>query len=60
VRLVQFLISEDPVAAVRQHLVRCEPPLLLVDRLIRTTYRAIVADYRARKRKPSLAEGSPQ
>jgi AcrR family transcriptional regulator len=57
VRLAQFLISEVPVAAVRQHLVRGERPPLLVDRLIRTTYRAVVADYRARKRK---ADGSPQ
>ena len=56
VRLAQFLISEVPVAAVRQHLVRREPPPPLVDRLIRTTYRAVVADYRARKRKPGLAE----
>ena len=51
VRLAQFLISEVPVAAVRQHLVRGEPPPPLVDRLIRTTYRAVVADYRARRRK---------
>jgi AcrR family transcriptional regulator len=50
VRLAQFLIAEVPVAAVRQHLVRCERPPPLVDRLIRTTYRAVVADYRARKR----------
>jgi AcrR family transcriptional regulator len=56
VRLAQFLISEVPVAAVRQHLVRGEQPPLLVDRLIRTTYRAVVADYRARKRKN---DGSP-
>jgi AcrR family transcriptional regulator len=56
VRLAQFLIAEVPVAAVRQHLVRSEPPPTLVDRLIRTTYRAVVADYRTRKRKPSLAE----
>jgi AcrR family transcriptional regulator len=56
VRLAQFLISEVPVAAVRQHLVRCEPPPPLVDRLIHTTYRAVVADYRTRKRQPSLAE----
>jgi hypothetical protein len=56
VRLAQFLIAEVPVAAVRQHLVRSEPPPALVDRLIRTTYRAVVADYRTRKRKPSLAE----
>lgn len=60
VRLAQFLIAEVPVAAVRQHLVRCEQPPPLVDRIIRTTYRAVVADYRARKRKPSLAEGRPQ
>jgi AcrR family transcriptional regulator len=51
VRLAQFLISEVPVAAVRQHLVRGEPPPPLVDRLIRTTYRAVVADHRARRRK---------
>jgi AcrR family transcriptional regulator len=57
VRLAQFLISEVPVAAVRQHLVRGEQPPPLVDRMIRVTYRAVVADYRARKRKPSLAEG---
>ncbi len=56
VRLAQFLIAEVPVAAVRQHLVRREPPPPLVDRLIRTTYRAVVADYRARKRKPGRAE----
>jgi|HubBroStandDraft_3_1064219.scaffolds.fasta_scaffold03074_4 AcrR family transcriptional regulator len=55
VRLAQFLIAEVPVAAVRQHLVRREPPPPLVDRLIRTTYRAVVADYRVRKRKPGLA-----
>ena len=51
VRLAQFLISEVPVAAVRQHLVRNEPPPPLVDRLIGTTYRAVVSDYRARQRK---------
>jgi AcrR family transcriptional regulator len=60
VRLAQFLISEAPVAAVRQHLVRREQPPPLVDRLIRTTYRAVVADYRARKRKSRPAERSPQ
>ena len=58
VRLAQFLIAEVPVAAVRQHLVRCEQPPPLVDRIIRTTYRAVVADYRARQRKLGLAEGS--
>ena len=60
VSLAQFLISEVPVAAVRQHLVRGEKPPPLVDRLIRTTYRAVVADHRARTRKAGMAEGSPQ
>jgi len=50
-RLAQFLISEVPVAAVRQHLLRREAPPPIVDHLISTTYRAIVADYRARRRK---------
>ena len=60
VRLAQFLISEVPVAAVRQHLVRDEPPPPLVDRLIRTTYRAVLADYRARKRKPAGRGGDDE
>jgi AcrR family transcriptional regulator len=47
IRLAQFLIAEMPVAAVRQHLVRGEPPPPLVDRLIRTTYQAVVADYQS-------------
>jgi AcrR family transcriptional regulator len=49
IRLAQFLISELPVAAVRQHLLRGEQPPELIDRIIRATYRAVVADYRARK-----------
>jgi AcrR family transcriptional regulator len=48
-RLAQFLLSEVPLAAVRQHLLRHEPPPPLVDDLIRLTYRAVVADYRSRK-----------
>jgi hypothetical protein len=52
VRLAQFLIAEIPVAAIRQHLLRHEQPPPLVDHMIRTTYGAVVADYRARKRKP--------
>jgi AcrR family transcriptional regulator len=46
IRRALFLIAEVPVAAVRQHLLRGEPPPPLVDRLISTTYRAVVADYR--------------
>jgi len=49
VRLAQFLISELPVALVRQHLLRGEKPPPLVDQIIRTTYRAVVADYRSAK-----------
>jgi len=44
-RLAQFLLGEVPVAAVRQHLLRREPPPPLVDRLISVTYRAVIADY---------------
>jgi AcrR family transcriptional regulator len=47
-RLAQFLISEVPVAAVRDHLKRGEAPPPLVDRMISTTYSAIVAEHRAR------------
>jgi AcrR family transcriptional regulator len=47
-RLADFLISNVPVAAVREHLIRREAPPSLVDQMIRTTYSAIVADYRVR------------
>lgn len=50
VRLAQFLVSELPVAAVRQHLLRGEKPPELIDRIIRATYRAVVADYGREKR----------
>jgi AcrR family transcriptional regulator len=53
VRLGQFLVAEVPVAAVRQHLMRREPPPPLVDRLIRVTYRAVIADYRRASRSHS-------
>jgi hypothetical protein len=56
-RLAQFLLAEVPVAAVRQHLLRREPPPELVDRLIRVTYRAVIADYRARKARPRVPPG---
>ena len=49
VRLAQFLISELPVAAVRQHLLRGERPPQLVDRIIRATWGAVLADYRSGK-----------
>jgi AcrR family transcriptional regulator len=47
-RLADFLISNVPVAAVREHLKRREAPPPMVDRMISTTYSAIVADYRTR------------
>jgi AcrR family transcriptional regulator len=42
IRRAQFVLSEVPVAAVRQYLARREPPPPIVDDLISTTYRAIV------------------
>ena len=48
IRLSQFLLAEVPVAAVRQHLQRREPPPPIVDEMIVITYHAVVADYRAR------------
>jgi AcrR family transcriptional regulator len=56
-RLAQFLLAEVPVAAVRQHLLRREGPPKVVDRMIRITYRAIIADYRARKARSHLSAG---
>ena len=46
----QFLISgRCLVAAVRGHLKRGEAPPPIVDRMVRTTYSAIVADYHVRQ-----------
>ena len=42
IKRAQFVLSEVPVAAVRQYLQRRERPPAIVDELIRTTYRAIV------------------
>lgn len=46
IRRAQFVLAEVPVAAVRQHLYRHEPPPPLVDELIRTTYRAVMRGHR--------------
>jgi AcrR family transcriptional regulator len=40
-RRATFVLAEVPIAAVRQHLERREPPPRLVDQLIAETYRAI-------------------
>ena len=58
VRLGQFLVAEVPVAAVRRHLERNEPPPPLVDRLISVTYAAVVGDYQARHGPPGFTEGA--
>ena len=50
-QLSQFLIASLPVAAVRQYLIRREPPPALVDRLIGVTYAAVVSDYQARRER---------
>lgn len=57
-RLAQFLISEMPVATVRQHLERREAPPPIVDHIIRTTYAAIVADYRSRHNEAGTTTGA--
>jgi len=46
IRKAQFVISEVPVAAVRQYLLRREPPPKLVDELISTTWHAVVDGHR--------------
>jgi len=56
IRLAQFLISELPVAVVRQHLLRGEQPPQLVDRIIRATYRGILADYQSAKTRSRTAK----
>jgi AcrR family transcriptional regulator len=56
IRRTQFLISEVPVAAVRQHLMRREPPPPIVDELIRTTWHAVVDGYATKqpnRRRPA-------
>ena len=57
-RLAQFLISEAPVAAVREHLKCGEAPPPIVDRMVRTTYAAIVGDYGARHGVASATKGA--
>ena len=42
IRCATFVLAEVPIAAVKTHLQRREPPPRLVDELITTTYRAIV------------------
>jgi AcrR family transcriptional regulator len=51
-RLAQFLLSEVPIAAIRQHLLRRERPPAIVDRLIRLTYEAVINDYRSGTPRP--------
>ena len=51
-RIVQFVIAEVPVAAVRQHLYRREPPPPIVDDLIRTTYKAVIEGAKRAIKRP--------
>jgi len=43
VRRTVFVLAEVPIAAVKTHLERCEPPPAIVDELITRTYHAIVS-----------------
>jgi AcrR family transcriptional regulator len=45
-RRAQFVLAEVPIAAVKPHLQRREPPPALVDELIRLTYAAVAEEYR--------------
>ena len=59
-RRARFLLAQVPVAAVREHIARREPPPPLVDGLIRATFRAVVADHRrARGARARAAAGMP-
>lgn len=55
VRMAQFALIDAPVASVRPHLQRREPPPPVVDDLIRTTYRAVVARARRSARPAGAA-----
>ena len=59
IRRAQFLLSEVPVAAVRQHLLRREPPPPIVDELIRTTWHAVVDGYQATKQPNRHRRANP-
>jgi len=48
-RRASFVLAEVPVAAVKQHLQRREPPPPLVDDLIRRTYHAIIDPNKRRR-----------
>ena len=49
-RLAQFVLADVPIAAVRPHLHRREPPPPLADDLVRRTYHAIVDGERVETR----------
>jgi AcrR family transcriptional regulator len=57
VRRAQFVLANVPVAAVRQHLQRREPPPPIVDELIRVTYHAVVDGHRAGVQRPREKAG---
>jgi AcrR family transcriptional regulator len=60
IRRVQFILSEVPLAAVRQYLMRRERPPQIVDELISTTWHAVVDRYRATRRSTAVAAGRPR
>jgi AcrR family transcriptional regulator len=57
-RLAQFVLADAPIAAVRPHLQRREAPPPIVDDLVRTTYRALVAAQRGGRRRPRTRPGA--
>jgi AcrR family transcriptional regulator len=57
-RRVQFVLANVPVAAVRQHLQRREPPPPIVDELIRATYHAIIGSHGGGRQSPVATKRS--
>lgn len=54
-RLSQFVLADAPLAAVRPHLQRREPPPPLVDEIIRITYRSLTGSHQT----PAAVSGVP-
>ena len=54
IRRTQFILSEVPLAVVRQYLMRREKPPKIVDDLIATTWHAVVDGYRAVRRSTAV------
>jgi hypothetical protein len=55
-RLSQFVLADAPLAAVRPHLQRREPPPPLVDEIVCLTYRSLTEGFEDPSRRPRSAQ----